>query len=208
MDRADSAWIRIGRPGAVDVVFERGRHGAISGRVGTRYPGRRHRAGPQSGNYSLPHFRIGGWVGDVQGVELKSGGTEFPVMAGDAVRVEERAGNCGSASDDAAQQERHDQCRRGSPVSPRHVSHPEGAHFRLSISRSYFGPDRCSIPRPGDVPKDHDVSTPRSCRNPAFPRKDQSLIRVAPDINGAPVGGRPGSESEEHAEWDNQPYQS
>src|SRR2546430_5701377 len=40
----------------------------------------------------LPHLRVGARIGDVQAVERKSGSTEFLVMAGDAVLVEDRLG--------------------------------------------------------------------------------------------------------------------
>src|SRR5262245_29152703 len=92
MDRAAPAWIRTGRPGAVDFVLERTRHGAVRGRIGTRPSGRRHRSGPKLLDHPLPDLWIGAWLRNVRTVERKSGGTELLIVARDAIRVQKRAG--------------------------------------------------------------------------------------------------------------------
>src|SRR5216684_9376599 len=92
LDRVAPARVRAGRPGAVDFVFERGCDTTIGGRIGARTSGRRHRAGPKLLDHPLPHLRVGAWLRDVRAVESKSGGTEFLVVARDAIGIQERPG--------------------------------------------------------------------------------------------------------------------
>ena len=90
VDGARLAWIRIGRPRAIDFHLHPARHGVIGGHIGPRPPGRRHRAGPKLRDHALPGVGVAGRVADIQTVEGKPAGTKFLVMARDAVLVEDR----------------------------------------------------------------------------------------------------------------------
>ena len=91
MDGANPAGIRVGFPRAIDLAFERTRHGAIRRRIRTRTSRRRHRTGAQLRDDFFPHLGIGARRREVQAIEIEPGGVELLVVAGDAVLVEHRA---------------------------------------------------------------------------------------------------------------------
>ena len=97
MHGADSAGIRVCRPGPVDVGLERCRHGAIRRRIGPRPPGRRHRARAKFADHALPDLRIGARLRCVERVERESGGAKSLVVTGDAVLIEQGLGSRGGS---------------------------------------------------------------------------------------------------------------
>ena len=89
VDCADSPWIRIRDPRAIDFRLEPARDGVIRGAVGTRPPRRRHRAGAELRDDALPHFCVCSRSRDVDRVEHQPGGAKLLVVAGDAVLIED-----------------------------------------------------------------------------------------------------------------------
>ena len=97
VDRAGAARIRIRRGGTVDVRFEAARHRVVGRLLGARAPGRRHGAGAQLRDDSLPDVGMAARVGGVDriGLEVEAARPEPVVVTGDAVAVQDRAGRDG-----------------------------------------------------------------------------------------------------------------